>query len=142
VNVPPQIASIVSLVSIASAGIAGAPKHCQHLRPPGAEAVFTGRLTVQRFAGPPNFESTARGDAEERSFILHLQRPSCADDGEFIDASTSFHRVQVSASAKGMLTRLKRAVGHTVTITGKAFGAHTGHHHAPLVLLADHVTVR
>ncbi|WP_367273226.1 DUF4431 domain-containing protein [Phenylobacterium sp.] len=36
---------------------------------------------------------------------------------------------------------LKAAVGRTVTVRGKAFGAHTGHHHAPLVPIADRVTV-
>ncbi|MBX3484208.1 MAG: DUF4431 domain-containing protein [Phenylobacterium sp.] len=32
-------------------------------------------------------------------------------------------------------------MGRTVTVRGKAFGAHTGHHHAPLVPIADRVTV-
>ncbi len=102
---------------------------------------MSGVLTVQLFAGPPNYESIAKGDAEERAFILELPRRMCANDGEFIAPTVLFDRVHISAADDAILSVLKAAVGRTVTIRGEAFGAHTGHHHAPLVLLADQVTV-
>ena len=37
---------------------------------------------------------------------------------------------------------LEAAQGHQVTVHGVTFGAQTGHHHAPFVILADQVVVR
>ena len=106
------------------------------------EVTVTGVLTTQLFAGPPNFESIAGGDAEERALILELPRRTCADDGEFIASDTSFDRVHISSYAPAILDRLNAAVGRQVTVHGEAFGAQTAHHRAPLVLFADRVTVR
>jgi Domain of unknown function (DUF4431) len=108
-----------------------------------ARIVVSGKLTLQLFAGPPNFESIAKGDAEERTFILELPRRVCAYDGdEFADPNERFDRVHVSSSNPAMMRVLKAAVGRQIVAVGEAFSAHTGHHHAPLVILADRVTVR
>ena len=101
----------------------------------------SGLLTVQLFAGPPNYESVAAGDAEERALILELPNRVCADDGEFITADRPFDRVHISSGVPSVLGALNAAVGRRVTVRGGAFGAHTGHHRAPLVLFADQVTV-
>lgn len=135
------LAVLASLTVEAPAMAADAQKTCISLREAGAQATFSGILTLQLFAGPPNYESIAKGDAEERAFILELPSRRCADDGEFIGPNASFDRVQVSASDEAMLGVLKAAVGRTVTVRGEAFGAHTGHHHAALVLVADKATV-
>ncbi|OSZ71930.1 hypothetical protein CAP39_00620 [Sphingomonas sp. IBVSS1] len=103
---------------------------------------MTGLLTVQLFAGPPNYESIAKGDAEEQALILELPKRICAYDGDFIESKDSFDRVHVSSMKPGLLKVLNAAVGRKVTVRGEAFGAQTGHHHAPLVLMADTVTVR
>ncbi|WP_143738380.1 hypothetical protein [Erythrobacter colymbi] len=103
---------------------------------------MSGRLTRQVFAGPPNYESTAKGDAPEVALILELASPVCADDGEFIDGTAMFDRVQVSSHSPEVLERLRHSVRRTVTVHGGAFGAVTAHHHAPLVLFAEDVTVR
>ena len=115
---------------------------CTDLKKAHATTIVSGKLMVQLFAGPPNYESIAKGDTEEKALILKLPKRICADDGEFIDGSTSFDRVQVSSGVLGVLSALNAAVGRRVTVRGKAFGAHTGHHHAPLVLFADKVIVR
>jgi hypothetical protein len=116
-------------------------KTCIDLTKAGGKAMLSGILTVQLFAGPPNYESIPRGDAEERAFILELPRRLCASHGEFISATTAFDRVHVSASDDAILGVLKAAVGRTVIVRGEAFGAHTERHHAPLVLMADQVSV-
>ena len=100
----------------------------------------SGVLSSHVFAGPPSYESIAKGDAPEKAFILKLAQQTCADDGEFIDGTTMFDRVHVSSYSPALLSALKAAVGRHVTVTGEAFGAHTGHHHAPLVLFARKVT--
>jgi hypothetical protein len=73
---------------------------------------------------------------------LELPKRLCANDGEFIGPKTSFDRVHISSYKPALLDVLNAAVGRQVTVQGEAFGAHTGHHRAPLVLFADEVTVR
>jgi hypothetical protein len=107
-----------------------------------SKVTVSGLLTVQLFAGPPNYESIEKGDAEERALILELPTRQCAGDGEFIDVATSFDRVHVSSSDPAILNLLKAAIGRNVVLRGEAFGSHTGHHRAPLVLLAEEVSVR
>ena len=70
------------------------------LRKPDAKATVSGELTVQIFAGPPNYESIAKGDAEEKALILELPRRLCANDGDFIDGATKFDRVHVSCQSQ------------------------------------------
>lgn len=106
------------------------------------DVTVTGILTSRLFAGPPNYESIARGDAEERALILELSSPTCADDGAFIASDTSFDRIHISSHVPAILVRLNAAVGRQVTVHGEAFGGHSGHHRAPLVVFADRVTVR
>ena len=110
----------------------------------GASSVTAeGRLTLRRFAGPPNYENIAAGDAEERTFILRLPRSACIDDGgEFADPRERFATVHVSPSEEALLAVLSAAIGRHVIVSGQGFAAHTGHHHAPLVVLADRITVR
>ena len=118
------------------------PETCLDLTKGQPKATFSGMLTVQLFAGQPNYESIAKGDAEEQAFILELPRRTCANDGEFIDASTTFDRVHLSAEGSQFLSVLSAAVGRNVTVRGEAFGSHTGHHHAPLVLFVQEISVR
>lgn len=143
-TVRPIVVSLAAACALAlpAALQATEPGRCLDLRKPHAAATVTGILTVRTFAGPPNYESIAKGDAEEKALILELPTPACADDGEFIDSSKNFDTVHVSSSIPAILNTLNAAVGRRVTIHGEAFGAHTGHHHAPLVLFADEVAVR
>ena len=107
-----------------------------------ARVAATGQLTLQLFAGPPNYESVAAGDAEERTFILELPRAACIDDGgDFADPSERFGTVHVSAADETLLAVLRASIGRQATVSGEGFAAHTGHHHAPLVILADRIAV-
>lgn len=137
-----SVSLLLALSACSPQGKADEPTRCLDLTAPGAETAISGLLTIQLFAGPPNYESIANGDAEERTFILELPKRICASDGEFIENSTLFDRVQVNASDPALARVLNAGVGQQVTIQGEAFGSHTGHHHAPLVILASKVTVR
>ena len=114
---------------------------CIDLSVSDAKITVTGKLSVQTFAGPPNYESIVNGDAEERALILEMPRRICVSDGEFIDGMTAVDRVHVSSELPALLNVLNAAMGRRVTIRGEAFGAHTGHHRAPLVLFAEEATV-
>ena len=101
-----------------------------------------GRLSLRTFAGPPSYESVAAGDAEERTFILELPHDVCIEDGgSFADPAERFATVQVSTDDEELLAFLNESVGLQVEVIGEGFAAHTGHHHAPLVILANRVTV-
>ncbi len=103
---------------------------------------LSGRLTLQLFAGPPNFESIASGDEEVQAFIIELPKEICLfDGGGFADPSEKFGTVHVSSYNDVAIGALKDSVGTNVTVVGEGFAAHTWHHHAPLVIMADRVTV-
>jgi Domain of unknown function (DUF4431) len=97
-----------------------------------------GTLAFQVFAGPPYNGGVNKGDAPEPSYILKLDGPVCASGDDFLDANEKVDRVQIfpgEDNAMGIFKALRRLVGRRVRVEGKsAFGAHTGHHHAPLLL--------
>ena len=97
-----------------------------------------GTLTFQVFGGPPYNGGVNKGDTPEPSYILKLENPVCATGDDFVDANAKVDQVQVFSgddNAAQLYNTLKRLVGRKVRVEGKsAFGAHTGHHHAPLLL--------
>ena len=131
----------VALAGCANSAKAEHPAKCLDLLT-DSRVTVSGQLTLQLFAGAPNYESIVNGDAEERTLILELPTRMCANDAGFIEPSESFDRVHVSASEPAIYDVLASAVGRNVTISGEAFGSQTGHHHAPLVMLVDEVSVR
>ena len=102
-------------------------------------------LSHQNFPGAPNFEDVRKGDAREGAYILTLDAPACAVGDDFLNASESFDRIQLlpnDARPDPKLSRkLRRLVGKRVSVQGaSAFGAHTGHHHAPLLVSVQNIT--
>jgi len=139
------VAVMLSLMPVAASGETLRPMNvrgCVDATKSNTAVTVSGRLTIQLFAGPPNYESVANGDAEERVFILELPRRICFPDGEFADGSEQFDRVHVSTTDAGLLPVLRAGVERNVVVTGEAMGSHTGHHRAPMVLFAKSVTVR
>ncbi len=135
---------IIATQPVAIAQITGAqtPEGCIRVSDPQSKVSVSGRLTLQLFPGAPNFESIAAGDAEERTFIVELPKAACIDDGgDFADPSEKFVTVQVSGAQNQLSTVLTAAVGRTVIVEGEGYASHTGHHHAPLVVIADRVSV-
>jgi hypothetical protein len=102
----------------------------------------SGRLTLQLFAGAPNFESIAKGDSEERTLILELDKPTCLKDDDFSETSNKIDRAQLYSSTEGLRQVIEASVGRKVIITGEGFGSHTGHHHAPLVIDVKQISVQ
>lgn len=93
-----------------------------------------GRLSLQVFPGRPNYENVAEGDEPEPTWIVTLDKKICIDDGgEFTDPNVMFDTVHVYTGHKDMEIELRSMNGKLVRVTGRGFGAHTGHHHAPLV---------
>jgi len=97
-----------------------------------------GTLEFQVFGGPPYIGSISKGDTPEPAYILELDNPVCATGDEFVDPNEKVGQVQVfpgDDNATALFKAMRRLVGRKVRVNGKsAFGAETGHHHAPLML--------
>jgi hypothetical protein len=106
-----------------------------------------GTLNYRIFAGPPNYEDVRKGDTPEPTYILTLAEPICASGDEFVDPRDKFSQVQIfpesSDKAASALSRdLRRWIGKRVVVEGASpFGAHTGHHHAPLMLPITRISI-
>lgn len=101
---------------------------------------FEGTLTFRIFGGPPYNGGVTRGDTPEPSYILKLDRAICVTGDEFLAPDEMIDVVQVYPEAErdnsgAVSFKLRSLVGSRVKVVGNsAFGAHTGHHHAPLML--------
>jgi uncharacterized protein DUF4431 len=108
---------------------------------------FAGTLSYSIFAGPPNYEDVRKGDSPEPTYILKLDAPTCVTGDEFLKPDQRFDKIQVypaeSGTAGRFLSRdLRRFVNKPVVVQGKSpFGAHTGHHHAPLLLPITEIAI-
>ena len=102
---------------------------------------LTGTLSIQLFPGIPNFQSIAAGDEEERTFILELNEKICIRDKEgFADPNHKFFTVHLKA--QGQLRKiLDASETQSLEVKGIGYPSHTGHHHAPLVLDVNDITV-
>lgn len=146
---PPRLARPLALVLLALASQAHGqvkgpvtPAGCLALTA-SSRVEARGRLSVREFPGPPNYESVAAGDKPERTYLLTLAKPICVDDGAagFADPSVTFDTVHVSVKNDRLWPELRSGLNKTVVVTGEGFAAFDGHHHAPLVVLADQVRV-
>jgi hypothetical protein len=97
-------------------------------------------LSLQAFAGAPNYESVAGGDAEELYYVVRLPRNMCLEDGnQFADPAHAFDSVQLYTTSPTVRARLRADVGRQVRVFGTGFAAQSGHHHEPLVVNVSEV---
>lgn len=89
-----------------------------------------GNLTRPIFPGPPNYTDVREGDAPEPAYIVTLDDPFCVNE-EFLGENATvetIHLIEVPDGARAL-------IGKGVRVSGRdLFGAHTGHHHAPLLM--------
>ncbi len=104
-----------------------------------------GTLNFQIFGGPPYNGGVTRGDTPEPTYILKLDKPICATGDDFADEKQQVDRVQIypsdSSTGSHLWKTLRGSIGRRIRVEGKsAFAAHTGHHHAPLLLPITRIT--
>jgi hypothetical protein len=80
-----------------------------------------GTVTLEEFAGPPNYESIKDGDALEKAWILTTS------------TKERFHLVVLEDEEKKFAT-LRRCVGKRVRIDVTVWPAETGHHRTPFLI--------
>jgi hypothetical protein len=121
---------LVCLVSMA----VGAPSAYAQCMQAMTETRAEGRLTVGRFADAAGRPETA--------YILQLSAAVCLDDAEDEDAKKGTRTIQIFSSNDGLARRIQGLVGRDVVVFGQPFGAHTSHHHAPIVMTVSEIGSR
>jgi hypothetical protein len=77
---------------------------------------------------------TDANDQPEQAFILTPLMPTCLAGDDNIDESEKVGKIQIFSSNGQMAQSIKNFVGKDVFVQGAPFGAHTAHHHAPIVM--------
>jgi hypothetical protein len=88
--------------------------------------IAEGRLSLGQFedaAGRP-----------EQAFILTLPVPTCLSGSDEMDNVEDVETIHVYAFDEAIAATIKQFVGKDVQVRGTPFGAHTAHHHAPIVM--------
>ena len=100
------------------------------------EVMVVGLLERQTFPGRPNFESIANGDEAEVGFYLELAEPVCTfGDNDSMDTypQAGITAIQLVIDQE-RYDQLEPLIGMQISIVGKLYASHTGHHHAPLLI--------
>ena len=99
--------------------------------------VLKGTIRRHTFAGPPNYESVAKGDQAERVWLLHLSQPICVSASSDWEKETGISDLQLVFANRGQYD--KSLLGRKVDVTGTLFRAHTGHHHTKVLLTVSSI---
>ncbi len=91
-----------------------------------AGEVAEGRLTQRMFR-----DAAGR---QEPAFILTLPDSTCLSGVDETDNVQGARTIHLYSSDDSVNRIIKRFVGKTVLVRGRAFGAATMHHHAPIVM--------
>ncbi len=90
------------------------------------EEVAEGYLSLGRFKDA--------ADRPETAYILTLPVPTCLADPDPDMRVDDANAIHLYSSNDDLYERLNGYVGKTVLVRGRPFGAHTAHHHAPIVM--------
>jgi hypothetical protein len=95
-----------------------------------------GTISLQDFAGPPNYENVARGDRLERAWILHLKNSVrvVATLGDELSYTQDDVREVQLLCGEDCGKKVYFSEGKEVTLVGTLFSAHTGHHHKGVLM--------
>ena len=101
-------------------------------------ANLTGRLEIQAFPGPPNYESIAQGDEHERGLFIRLDRPITVSSSEgeikinILHLAGALAERDFESGKKGSKTR----------VSGRVFLRFNGHHHTRVLLEVTSIETR
>jgi len=112
---------VTVLVTFAAAANAAA---CMQANAKGE--IAEGRLSLGQFedaAGRP-----------EQAFILTLPAATCLSGSDEMDNVEDVETIHIYSFDEPVAAALEQFVGKDVQVRGTPFGAHTAHHHAPIVM--------
>jgi hypothetical protein len=115
-----------ALIVMALTVAASASEAAACMRANEAGEIAEGRLSQGTFedaAGQP-----------EQAFILTLPAATCLAGPDEFDSVASASTIHIYSFEDAVAESIKRLVGKDVKVRGTPFGAHTAHHHAPIVM--------
>ena len=74
------------------------------------------------------------GNRVETAFILRLASPACLEGVDEYDNIPNTLKIHVFSMDKAISRRLAGSVSRRIRVLGWAFGEHTAHHRAPIVM--------
>lgn len=95
---------------------------------------LSGTVAREIHPGRPGFESVANGDEPETIWVLKLKAPICVLVANEIDVRENNQTEIQLVLDKEQYNKYRGLLGQRVTVTGKLFHSHTGHHHKKLLL--------
>lgn len=99
-----------------------------------------GTIKRRTFAGPPNYESVAKGDQPERMWVLHLARPICVSASGDRNEEKNVSRIQLVFAGAEDYRRYRSFVNRRATVSGSLFHAQTGHHYTRVLLTVNRIS--
>ncbi|MGE3247928.1 MAG: DUF4431 domain-containing protein [Beijerinckiaceae bacterium] len=125
----------ISVIVLASAvAFAASPLAAQCLSDTGKGEVAEGRLALGQFKDA--------ADRPETAYILTLSAAVCLNSKDPDMRVKSTRRIHVFSSNEAVHKQIGRMTGKPVRVRGAPFGAHTAHHHAPIVMDVSAVEAR
>jgi len=127
---------LVPVACVAQLELAG----CRSYEP--ATVGLHGKLVRETFAGPPNYDDIRKGDKAETVWLVTLDSPICINQDEAEPdrnpSQKNVRKVELVLNKEDG-ERAKALLGKRVVATGSLFGAHTGHHHTPILLTVTYL---
>jgi hypothetical protein len=105
---------------------------------------ISGVVTFEDHFGPPNYGEDPGTDRPETAYILKLAEPidvipdSTSDDELSTEQFLGVRRIQMTGSAQVMRAIAARH-WKSVTVSGKLFERHTGHHVTDVLIFVDSI---
>jgi Domain of unknown function (DUF4431) len=100
---------------------------------------LSGVIVRETHPGRPNYESIANGDEPETIWVLKLKKAICVSASDDINVEADNEK-EIQLVLEGeQYKRYLRLLGQRVTVSGKLFHSHTGHHHKTLLLKTNEI---
>ena len=118
---------LASCAGTAAALLAGASVQAACLSANQPDQIAEGRLTSVQVSIPDY-------KLKQQAIILRLASDACLEGSGEFDKVERTNRIHVFAMDDAVRKRLRALAGKPVRVIGEPFGAHTAHHHAPIVM--------
>jgi hypothetical protein len=134
------------LVLITASGLIGSPSgaaDCIDVSR-NASLALSGKLAHREFPGTALDELAGQSITTEAAYILQLALPKCFFGDEYLGGQVNVAEVQLVVSPDdnpALYGLLRGRIGGPISVIGhRAFGGHTAHHHAPVVLIVEEIS--
>jgi hypothetical protein len=102
---------------------------------------LSGRLVSEIHPGRPNYDSVTKGDEQVTIWVIRLNGAICVRGTNEIDVSEDGQTEIQLVLEQGQYNKYRGLLGQVVTVTGRLFHSHTGHHYKRLLLATDEIAI-